>query len=456
METAHLHTIQQYFLTGKTRSYQFRKEQLTKLKVVIQENETAILQALHSDLGKSAEEAYVSELGFIYAELSHTIKQLDKWMKPKRVGSPLFLFPSQSTITRDPLGVTLLVAPWNYPFHLLIAPLIGVIAGGNCAVLKPSEFSSHTANIIKKIISENFDSEYLFVVTGDGAKVIPAMMNNFRFDHVFFTGSTMVGKEIAKMAAPNLTPVTLELGGKSPCIVDKDVNIKVAAQRIAFGKFTNAGQTCVAPDYLLVHESRKSELLDSLQQSVTKMYSPDPRTSPDYGKIINEQRFDTLAAFLAQGEIVTGGKTSKSDLYIAPTIMEKVREDQPLMQEEIFGPILPVFTFSQPEEAMAMVGRYPNPLALYVFTSNSATEGFFTRNVAFGGGCINNTIIHLANVNLPFGGVGNSGLGQYHGRFSFETFTRPKSILKTATWLDLAAKYPPFKGKLPLLKFFMK
>jgi aldehyde dehydrogenase (NAD+) len=306
------------------------------------------------------------------------------------------------------------------------------------------------------MINEFFDEAYIRVVEGDGAQLVPQMMNDNRFDHVFFTGGTAIGKEIAKLAAPKLVSVTLELGGKTPCVVDKDVDMKVAAQRITWGKFTNAGQSCVAPDYLLVHESKKNELLENIETSIQAFYGKDPHQSPDYGRIINEKRFDKLQSYLHQGEVISGGDTSRQDLYIAPTLMENVSVAQPVMQEEIFGPILPVYTYSEHAEALSMIRNHSHPLALYVFSNSSKVEDLYFNNIQFGGGCVNNTLVHLANVELPFGGVGNSGVGAYHGRFSFVTFTRPKSVLKTATWLDPAMKYPPYKGKLKMLKMLLK
>ena len=448
--------MRQYFSSGATHSYAFRKAQLQKLRTVIQQHETAIMEALYKDLRKSAEEAYSTEIGFIYLEISHVLKHLKSWMAPAGVSTPMLLFPSSSKVVADPLGVALIIAPWNYPFQLLMAPLIGAIAGGNCAVLKPSELTPNTAAIIEQIITANFNADFITVVQGNGAEVVPKLMNSFRFDYVFFTGSIPVGKEIAKLAAPQLVPVTLELGGKSPCIVAKDANLKVAAQRITWGKFTNVGQTCVAPDYLLVHESRKDELVSQMQQSIVNFYGSDPKQSRDYGRIINAGRFKKLEGFLHQGEVIFGGQTNEAERYIAPTLMQNVSMDQPIMQEEIFGPLLPVYTFKEHDEAVEMIRTHSNPLALYVFTESDKTAQRYVDEVPFGGGCINNPLMHLANADLPFGGVGNSGVGAYHGKYSFETFTRKKAILTTATWVDPSVKYPPYAGKLKFLKWFMK
>ncbi len=448
--------MRQYFLSGITTDYVFRKRQLQVLKLAVKKYETALTEALFKDLHKSPEEAFTTEIGFIYAEISHTLSNLKAWMEPQKVSTPIVLFPSSSQIIREPLGVCLIIAPWNYPFQLLIAPLIGAVAGGNCAVLKPSEFTTYTSAVVIKMMEEFFDKKYIFVVEGDGSIVVPQMMNENRFDHVFFTGSIPVGKEIAKLAAPKLVSVTLELGGKSPCIVDKDADIEVAAKRITWGKFTNAGQTCVAPDYILVHESRKHELIKGINKSIQSFFGDDPQQSADYGRIINERRFNKLESYLQQGKVITGGKVNRHSLYFAPTIMEDVNTEAPVMREDIFGPILPVFTFNKHEDAFKMIDANPNPLSLYFFGNNNKIADKYINKIQFGGCCINNTLVHLANAELPFGGVGNSGVGAYHGKFSFDTFTRMKSVLKTSTLIDPSVKYPPYKGKLKMLKWFFK
>lgn len=448
--------MQGYFLSGATAEYAFRKEQLQTLKRSIRKYEQQIMDALFKDLHKSQEEAFTTEIGFVYAEISHTIKNLKNWMRKSSVSTPLFLLPSSSSIRREPLGVCLIIAPWNYPFQLLIAPLIGAIAGGNCAVLKPSEMAVHTSLVVDEMITEFFDKSYITVVEGDGAVVVPALMNENRFNHVFFTGSIPVGREIAKLAAEKLVPVTLELGGKSPCIIDEGADIKVAAKRVVWGKFTNAGQTCVAPDYLLVHEKNKDELIKEMQKSIRRFYGVEPINSADYGRIINKRRLDKLKSFLIQGSIIAGGEVQENELYMSPTLMQDISVEAPLMKEEIFGPILPIITFKEQSEALNMIHQNPHPLSLYYFGNNQKNEDYFIKNVQFGGGCINNTLVHLANADLPFGGVGNSGVGAYHGKFSFDTFTRAKAILKTATWIDPDVRYPPYKGKLRLLKWFFK
>lgn len=445
-----------WFNSGATRSYNFRKKQLQQLQQTIRLYETRIMDALHADLHKSPEEAFGTEIGLVQAEITHALQHLHHWMKPVKVNSPFLLFPSSSKILRDPLGITLIIAPWNYPFQLLFAPLVGAIAGGNCALLKPSELAPHTAAVTEAIIRETFDKSYIDVIQGDGAMLVRQLLKDHRFDHIFFTGSHAVGRSIATLAAEKLTPVTLELGGKSPCIVDDTVNLQMAASRIVWGKFTNAGQTCIAPDYLLVQENSRDALVNYMQQSIRDFYGEDPSQSPDYGRIINRNRYNKLLSYLSQGNILTGGQVNATDLYIAPTLMDEVRLTQPLMQEEIFGPVLPVFTYRSREEAAAFIERYHHPLSLYLFSNSKTTQQYFTENIAFGGGCINNTLVHFANPSLPFGGVGSSGTGQYHGRYSFETFTRPKAMLQTATWINPSLRFPPYTGKLKWLKWFLR
>ncbi|HTE12764.1 MAG TPA: aldehyde dehydrogenase [Chitinophagaceae bacterium] len=451
-----LFAARNYFNSGVTRSYESRKAQLQKLKQVILANEDAINQALYQDLKKSPEEAYASELGLLLAEINVTLKNLRQWMQPVNAGTDLVNLPSSSKIYRDPLGVVLIISPWNYPLQLLLIPLVGAIAGGNCAIIKPSELAPATATIIEKIITEVFPPEFVKVVQGDGARVIPEMMNAFRFDHVFYTGSIPVGKIIYQLAAKDLVPVTLELGGKSPAIVEAGASLSCAARRIVLGKFLNVGQTCIAPDYLLVHASVKNELVEKMKRCIQQFYGADAASSYDYGKIINERRFNKLVSYLDQGDIICGGQHDKSKLFIAPTLIENVSLDAPLMTEEIFGPLLPVFSFTTTEEAMQVVNRNANPLAFYLFTSSKNKEREWINAVSFGGGCINNADWHFTNHHLPFGGVGNSGMGAYHGKFTFNTFTRQKPVLKTPTWFDPAIKYPSFKGKLRLFKWIIR
>ncbi len=445
-----------YFESGATRSYAFRKSRLLQLKQAVLQHEEEIYTALYTDLKKSREEAYATELGLLLAEINSAIKNLSKWMKPKSAATDLVNLPSSSKIYRDPLGVVLIISPWNYPFQLLLIPLVGAIAGGNCAVLKPSEFAGATASVIGKIISSFFSQEYIHVMPGDGAEIIPAMMQSFRFDHVFYTGSIPVGKIIYQLAAKDLVPVTLELGGKSPAIVESDADIHVAAKRIALGKFINTGQTCIATDYVLVHESIKNEFLEKLKQTINLFYGENKMESEGYGKIINEKRFNKLVSYLSDGNIVFGGRHDKSKLFIEPTIIENVPLNAPLMTEEIFGPILPVLGFNTKQEALAIIQGNPNPLAFYLFTTDSKKEKEWIASVHFGGGCINNTAWHFTNHHIPFGGIGNSGIGAYHGKNTFDTFTHAKPVMKSPLWFDPSIKYPPFKGKLKFFKWFIK
>jgi aldehyde dehydrogenase (NAD+) len=445
-----------YFTSRATLSYEFRKGQLEKLKAALYQYEQEIYDALYMDLKKNKEECWVTEIGFTIAEINYAVKQLKKWMRPKRVRTNLLNFPSKSFIQAEPLGVVLIIGPWNYPLQLLLAPLVGAIAAGNCVVLKPSEHAPATAAILQTIIEQTFDKSYISVVQGDGAIVIPEMMNNFRFDHVFYTGSTQVGTIIYEMAAKKLVPVTLELGGKSPCIIEKDANLKVTAKRIALTKFSNAGQMCVAPDYLLIHESIKTAFLKELQQQIEAFYNAESVRDYHFGKIINERSFNRLVQFIQKEHVIYGGKTDAATQFIEPTLLDNITVDAPVMKEEIFGPLLPVISWQQEEEVYAIIKANKNPLALYIFTSSDTKANQWLSTIPFGGGCINNASLHLTNHHLPFGGRGNSGIGAYHGRFSFDTFSHKKGIMKTATWLDPAIKYPPFKGKLNLFKKVIK
>jgi len=451
-----LANLRHYYNSGATRSYAFRKKQLQLLKSALLKYDSEIEAALFSDLKKNREETYATETGLVLAEINVTLKNLRQWMEPKSVGTNLVNLPSSSKIYRDPLGVALIISPWNYPVQLLLIPLVGAIAGGNCAVLKPSEFAAETDKILQKIITEIFPPEYVLYVQGNGAEVVPAMMKNFRFDHVFYTGSIPVGKMIYQMAAEKLVPVTLELGGKSPAIVHADADITVAAKRIAFGKFLNTGQTCIAPDYVLVHIDVKEKFIEKLKETITKFYSEDASSNYNYGKIINEKRFDKLVSYLDEGNIVTGGNHNREKLFIAPTVMDNVSLDSPLMTEEIFGPLLPVISFGTIEEAIKIVERNAGPLAFYLFTNSKKTEEEWIQKIQFGGGCINNADWHFTNHYLPFGGVGNSGMGSYHGKYSFDTFTRLKPVMKTPNWFDPSIKYPPLKGKLKLFKWIIR
>jgi aldehyde dehydrogenase (NAD+) len=350
----------------------------------------------------------------------------------------------------------LIIGPWNYPFQLLLTPLIGAIAAGNCVVLKPSELAPASAAVIGKIIEEIFPPDYITLVQGEGHVVIPEMMNGFRFGHIFYTGSTQVGKIIYQMAAQHLVPVTLELGGKSPCIIEEDADLKIAARRIAVTKFSNAGQMCVAPDYLLVHESIKDKFVEELKQTVLGFYDVEDSPGYNFGKIVNEKQFDRLKSYLAEGTVVFGGRHDRSSLYIQPTLLANVSMESKLMKDEIFGPLLPMITWKHNGEVYQVIERNKNPLALYVFTSSNKKAQNWMNTIAFGGGCINNASWHLTNHNLPFGGIGDSGFGSYHGKYSFDTFSHKKAIMKTPVWFDPDFKYPPFKGKLKWFKKIIK
>jgi len=445
-----------YFESGATRPQAFRRQQLKKLRDAVKEYAGAFEAALYTDLKKSPEETWATETGFLLSGINNQLKHLSTWMEPVTVPTNLLNLPSKSFILPEPLGVVLIIGPWNYPLQLLFTPLAGAMAAGNCVVLKASEFAPATAAVMQELIEKNFSKEYILFTDEEGQTVIPRMMENFRFDHVFYTGSTTVGRIIYKMAADKLVPVTLELGGKSPCIVEAGANIKVAAKRIAMSKFSNAGQMCVAPDYVLVHASKKEALIAAFKEALQQFFGADAETSGEFGKIINEKQFDRLVQYLQQGNILVGGGHNRERLHIAPTILDNISLDAPVMQEEIFGPVLPILTFETAEDAKKIIAANPNPLAFYVFTSDNNKEKQWLNDVPFGGGCVNNTAIHLLNHNLPFGGRGASGSGAYHGKYTFDTFSHQKSILRSPTWFDPVMKYPPFKGKLKILKWLIK
>ena len=448
--------LRSFFETGATRPLSFRKQQLLKLKAALDKYEKEIFAALYSDLKKSPEECWVTENGFVQAEISYALKHIGNWMRAEHVGTNLLNLPSKSFIMAEPLGVVLIISPWNYPFQLLFTPLVGAIAAGNCIVLKSSEFAPATSRVMERIISETFDPRYILFTAGDGSVEIPQMMKSFIFDHVFYTGSTAVGKLIYQMAAENLVPVTLELGGKSPCIVEEDADIKIAARRITMTKFSNAGQMCVSPDYLLVHESKKEEFLKELKKVIVEFFGEDASVSESYGRIINTKQFDRLLKYLNDGKVVHGGKSDRDKLFLEPTVVDEPSAGSRIMTEEIFGPILPIIGFTQKAQALQIISNNKNPLAFYVFTSSKRKEQQWLSAVPFGGGCVNNASWHLTNHHLPFGGRGYSGSGHYHGKFSFLTFSHRKSVMKTPTWFDPSIKYPPFKGKLKLFKWVIR
>ena len=444
-----------FFATGKTLSYAFRMEALEKLKKGIYTLKDEILAALHSDLGKSDFEGYMTEVGMALDELHFVKKHLKKWMKKQRVKTSLANFRAHSYRIPSPLGNVLIMSPWNYPFLLTIDPLIDALAAGNTAIIKPGSYSANVSLIIKKLVESIFPPEYVAVVLGGRAE--NQKLLDQKFDYIFFTGSKDVGHLVQEKASKYLTPITLELGGKSPCIVDETANLKVSAARIVFGKYLNCGQTCVAPDYLLVHRSVKDELLTYLVQEVKKQFGEKPLENVNFGKIINQKHFERLLGLIKDEKIIIGGESNSDENRIAPTILDQITLDRPVMGEEIFGPILPVITYDKDEDIESIIAQNPTPLAFYLFTSRKDFADYLTHKVAFGGGCINDTIVHLASSHMPFGGVGTSGMGGYHGKFGFDTFSHYKSILNKAYTPDLVLRYQPYtKGKFKLIKMFFK
>lgn len=442
-----------YFNTGVTKSINFRVDNLNRLKKVIIENEAEILEAIKKDLNKAPFEAYETEIGMVLEELNFMIKNIKKWAKPKRVHPPIMHFLSKTYTVAEPYGITLIMSPWNYPFQLTMAPLVGAIAGGNCAVIKPSAFSPNTSKIISDIIKDTFEQSYITVIQGGRAEN-EALLEE-KFDYIFFTGSVEVGKVVMTAAAKYLTPVTLELGGKSPCIVNEDANIDLAAKRIVWGKFLNCGQTCVAPDYILVQKNIKKDLIEAMKKYICEFYGENPCVNNDFPKVINEKHFNRLLSLIKDLNILIGGKSNPKTLQISPTIIDNVTWNHGIMKEEIFGPLLPILEFENIDEVIKVVNSHPKPLALYLFTNCKDVEKEIVTNISFGGGCINDTIVHLASSYMPFGGVGESGMGSYHGKASFHTFTHTKSILKKSNAIDINLRYPPYKEKLNLLKKFM-
>ncbi|MBF2053518.1 MAG: aldehyde dehydrogenase [Candidatus Sericytochromatia bacterium] len=444
-----------YFASGQTRPLAFRLGQLQALQQAIQRYEPRILAALKQDLGKPAFEAYAAEVGFVLDDIRFTIKHLPEWMAIEEVKTPLVHQPGSSHLIYEPYGLCLIMAPWNYPFQLLVAPLVGALAAGNCAVLKPSELAPATSALMAELIQKTFDPHYISLY--EGALDVNQALLAERFDHIFFTGSTRVGKIVMQQAAEHLTPVVLELGGKSPCIVDRGVPLDVTARRIVWGKFMNAGQTCVAPDYVLVPPEMKVDLIQAMKQALKDFYGLEPKASPDYARIVNAAHFERLTALMPAEQVIVGGQTDATQRYIAPTILSPVSWEDPVMQDEIFGPLLPVLTYRSLQEAVEQIRQRPRPLALYLFSENPAHHELVMGGLSFGGGCINDTIVHLATPYLPFGGIGGSGMGAYHGRYSFETFSHRKAIMKRPLKLDLPLRYPPYNGwKEKVLRQVMK
>ena len=445
-----------FFKTGQTKNIYFRIQQLNILKQAILDNETEISKALKADLNKPLAESFIAEVALVIKEIEYAIRHIKNWSKPKKSSIIWQMLPASAKIYPEPLGVVLIIGAWNYPFQLVVAPLIGAIAAGNCAIIKPSELALKTSSLITEIFNKYFNKSYLAVIEG-GVEISQQLLLE-NFDHIFFTGSAAVGKIVMQAAAEQLTPVTLELGGKSPCIVDTEIHIKVAARRITWGKFFNAGQTCLAPDYLLVDKKIKSNLLNEIKKCLQEFYGENPEKSSDYARIINQKQFDRLVGYLEKikdlenRKIIIGGETISDEHYIAPTLIENISWDDGVMQSEIFGPILPVIEFTDIAEAIDIINSHPKPLALYLFTQNQNLQKRVLKETSFGGGCINHTLIHYTTPSLPFGGVGNSGIGSYHGKAGFDTFSHYKSIVKKPFFPDVKLLYPPYKKKMSLIK----
>ena len=445
-----------FFYSGIMQSVQFRIDQLDTLKRTIKKYEKEVIQALYQDLRKSEFEAYTTEIGLVYDNISYMKNNLKKWMEPKPVKTPVALMPSKSFIVSEPYGTVLIIAPFNYPFQLVMEPLLGAISGGNCAIIKPSEATPHTAQVVKQIVEEAFDPRYIRVLEGE--KDETSLLIHAPFDFIFFTGSVNVGKIVMKAAAERLTPVALELGGKSPAIVDHTANLEVAAKRIVWGKLVNAGQTCVAPDYVLVEESIKDRFVDYVKAAIRQFYGENIQESDDFGRIVNERQFDRLKEIIdrEKGNIIFGGNTDKHDLYIEPTLLDGVNFSSPSMEDELFGPILPIIAYTDLPAIIRQVRKLPKPLAAYMFSEHERAQEYFLQELSFGGGCINDTISHVGSAFLPFGGVGSSGVQSYHGEASFTLFTHQKSILKKNTKLPINIVFPPYKNKVKLVRTLLK
>lgn len=442
----------QFFRSGKTKDISFRIETLIKLKKVVSDHEKEILDAVYADLHKDEIDAYATELSSVYNEIKIAVSEVRDWAARVKMKTPVFMYPAKSYIYKEPYGVTLIIAPWNYPFQLLIMPLVGAIAAGNTAILKPSEISSHTAAVLEKMINTAFPAEYIHVVQGAAEETQTLL--ELPFDYIFFTGSVGVGKVVMAAAAKNLTPLTLELGGKSPALVHESAHLETAANRIAWGKFLNAGQTCIAPDYVLVHESIQRGFIDELIKVVRKFYGEEASKHPRYCRIINDRHFQRLTALIDPQKVIYGGKTDVTERYIAPTLLYPVDWDDPVMQDEIFGPILPIISYSDLDDAISKINNRPKPLALYMFLNDKVARKKIIRETSFGGGAVNNALMHIVTHFLPFGGVGSSGMGRYHGRYSFETFSHTKSILRSYNTIDIVDVTAPHKGKM--MKYIMR
>lgn len=439
-----------FFQTGATRSAEFRRAQLERLVVALDRHEASLLSALQADLGKSPAQAYASEFGLVQMELRHALRHLRRWTAPQRRRTPWFVAPARGWVQPEPFGVALILGPWNYPVQLVLTPLVSAIAAGNCVVLKPSELAPRTAKAIAELMRDCFDEQLVTVVNGDG-NTAEALLRE-RFDKIFFTGSTRVGRLVLAAAAKHLAPATLELGGKCPAIVCADAPVELAARRIAWGKFMNAGQTCVAPDFVLVAGAVREAFVVALKEALLGFYGDDPARCEDYGRIVNQAHFERLVNYLRDGKALHGGRHEAKDLFIAPTILTEVSPNAAVMQDEIFGPILPVLEFDKLDGALSLLREKPTPLALYVFTGDRATEARVLADVRSGGACVNDVVSHMIGAGLPFGGLGASGMGAYHGRAGFDTFSHRRAVLRRATWLDTPFRYPPQKLSLAGLK----
>jgi aldehyde dehydrogenase (NAD+) len=443
-----------FFLSGTTQDVSWRKQQLNTLRQALDENRDRLLNALFLDLGKTEFEGFATELGGVYTEINHLLKHLDSWSKPHRVKTSLLNFPSRSFTLAQPLGVVLVMSPWNYPLLLTLSPLAAAMAAGNCIIIKPSRYSENTSRVLESILAKHFPSNYIATFQG-GTDINTELLAN-RFDHIFFTGSTTVGKIVMQAASRYLTPITLEMGGKSPAIVDETANLKLAARRIVWGKCINAGQTCVAPDYVLVKKELQATFVEELKTAIQEMYGIEPLYNSDFPKIINQKHFTRLLNLLSDGTLAYGGQIDPELQKIAPTIITNPPLNSPLMKEEIFGPILPVIGFDTFEQATGFIQEREHPLALYLFSNDKARQKWVVHNLIYGGGCINDTVAHLANPDMAFGGVGSSGMGSYHAKESFTTFSHTKSILIKSNWVDIKIRYAPYKGKLSLAKRLMR
>ncbi len=448
-----LQQMRQYFNSQRTKDVSFRIQSLQTLYKQIKLHEQDIIQALHEDLHKSPFEAFSTEIGLVLKEIKHHIKHVKQWQRPEKKLTPFLFFPSKSNIFKEPYGLALIIAPWNYPFQLLFSPLVGAISAGNCVVLKTSPSAPATAKVMDSIISACYSPDYVSIFHGN--REMNQLLLSQRFDYIFYTGSPAVGKVVMKAAAEHLTPITLELGGKSPCIVDKNADIRTAARRIMWGKTINAGQTCIAPDYLFVHKSIKNTFITALQEAVHMMFGDNPQAAPDYPRIVSPTAMQRLIGYIDKGNIVFGGRYDLADKYIEPTVVDNLTADAGLLSEEIFGPIFPLMTFDDIQEVITYINEREKPLALYFFSKDKQAVHKILGQTSSGSVCINDTIIHVANHRLPFGGVGNSGMGAYHGKYSFDTFTHKKATVVSSFSVDFPIKYPPYKGKLDKFKRFL-